>query len=131
MCLLNVGVSSGFWIGVSYIFFLMIRRPPRSTLFPYTTLFRSRARWRAAPPAPARCGPARRSRPGTARPPAAPRAAAGASALGLRGDAVHRVAAFGAVPAGAELVDPVVHQHLDPALLQAGQKAADRVRRPA
>src|SRR5476651_2840955 len=28
------GVVSGF-------FFLMIRRPPRSTLFPYTTLFRS------------------------------------------------------------------------------------------
>src|SRR2546422_6521620 len=27
-------------------FFLMIRRPPRSTLFPYTTLFRSRARSR-------------------------------------------------------------------------------------
>src|SRR3712207_8568761 len=26
------------------IFFLMIRRPPRSTLFPYTTLFRSRLR---------------------------------------------------------------------------------------
>src|SRR5258707_236224 len=25
------------------IFFLMIRRPPRSTLFPYTTLFRSAA----------------------------------------------------------------------------------------
>src|SRR5437588_7551137 len=25
-------------------FFLMIRRPPRSTLFPYTTLFRSGAR---------------------------------------------------------------------------------------
>src|SRR3712207_8822686 len=24
------------------IFFLIIRRPPRSTLFPYTTLFRSR-----------------------------------------------------------------------------------------
>src|SRR5438034_2567231 len=24
----------------------MIRRPPRSTLFPYTTLFRSRERWR-------------------------------------------------------------------------------------
>src|SRR2546430_10357035 len=33
-------------------FFLMIRRPPRSTLFPYTTLFRSRSyskRW--LPPA--------------------------------------------------------------------------------
>src|SRR5258708_29820587 len=28
-------MSSGFF------FFLMIRRPPRSTLFPYTTLFRS------------------------------------------------------------------------------------------
>src|SRR3712207_7287476 len=24
-----------------FVFFLMIRRPPRSTLFPYTTLFRS------------------------------------------------------------------------------------------
>src|SRR2546429_7024196 len=28
---------------VSVFFFLMIRRPPRSTLFPYTTLFRSLA----------------------------------------------------------------------------------------
>src|SRR3712207_4385757 len=27
------------------IFFLMIRRPPRSTLFPYTTLFRSLRPW--------------------------------------------------------------------------------------
>src|SRR3712207_8394473 len=27
--------------GLLYFFFLMIRRPPRSTLFPYTTLFRS------------------------------------------------------------------------------------------
>src|SRR5256885_13239546 len=36
-------------------FFLMIRRPPRSTLFPYTTLFRSR---RFSGPAP--CRPARR-----------------------------------------------------------------------
>src|SRR5574343_1641951 len=37
-----------FW----FFFFLMIRRPPRSTLFPYTTLFRSAclsARWRANP----------------------------------------------------------------------------------
>src|SRR5687767_15511434 len=25
-----------------FLFFLMIRRPPRSTLFPYTTLFRSK-----------------------------------------------------------------------------------------
>src|SRR5256885_13065680 len=28
---------------VFFFFFLMIRRPPRSTLFPYTTLFRSAA----------------------------------------------------------------------------------------
>src|SRR5205085_5645102 len=28
----------------SYFFLLMLRRPPRSTLFPYTTLFRSRRR---------------------------------------------------------------------------------------
>src|ERR1035441_10600169 len=28
---------------VTIFFFLMIRRPPRSTLFPYTTLFRSSA----------------------------------------------------------------------------------------
>src|SRR3712207_8601366 len=27
------------------VFFLMIRRPPRSTLFPYTTLFRSLGRY--------------------------------------------------------------------------------------
>src|SRR3712207_7228425 len=28
----------------TFFFFLMIRRPPRSTLFPYTTLFRSHRR---------------------------------------------------------------------------------------
>src|SRR3712207_5242163 len=32
-----------------YFFFLMIRRPPRSTLFPYTTLFRSARGDRLAP----------------------------------------------------------------------------------
>src|SRR6478672_12969808 len=36
-----------FWPGylfkqLYFFFFLMIRRPPRSTLFPYTTLFQSR-----------------------------------------------------------------------------------------
>src|SRR6266478_912686 len=55
----------------SFFFFLMIRRPPRSTLFPYTTLFRPR--WCASPPTPraptssprrrraseGRCGPER------------------------------------------------------------------------
>src|SRR5216683_5839050 len=36
----------GIWSSssIALFFFLMIRRPPRSTLFPYTTLFRSRAR---------------------------------------------------------------------------------------
>src|SRR2546429_6002288 len=34
---------------VLFFFFLMIRRPPRSTLFPYTTLFRSARRGRALP----------------------------------------------------------------------------------
>src|SRR2546426_8578929 len=45
-----------------FFFFLMIRRPPRSTLFPYTTLFRSRGdrspnRARTWCGGPARCGP--------------------------------------------------------------------------
>src|SRR5215468_9422291 len=35
--------SSNIFLSLSFLFFffLMIRRPPRSTLFPYTTLFRS------------------------------------------------------------------------------------------
>src|SRR5256885_7683030 len=40
---------------IGCFFFLMIRRPPRSTLFPYTTLFRScRCRCRPPQPPPAR-----------------------------------------------------------------------------
>src|SRR5438874_6415598 len=35
-----------FVYGRCFFFFLMIRRPPRSTLFPYTTLFRSEHRLR-------------------------------------------------------------------------------------
>src|SRR3712207_6895925 len=51
----------------SCFFFLMIRRPPRSTLFPYTTLFRSHRRRIAhgssEPPTPARsAGGSRRGR---------------------------------------------------------------------
>src|SRR3712207_9075352 len=38
---------------VLFFFFLMIRRPPRSTLFPYTTLFRSCGAGGAASPRPA------------------------------------------------------------------------------
>src|SRR3712207_9081670 len=48
---------------VSVLFFLMIRRPPRSTLFPYTTLFRSQAAVR--PPGPVHD---RRGRPCLRRP---------------------------------------------------------------
>src|SRR2546430_5221021 len=56
----------------------MIRRPPRSTLFPYTTLFRShppRSQERGAPPTattspPAHLGAAPRARPRGAPPPA-------------------------------------------------------------
>src|SRR2546426_9331727 len=40
MCFYCVGFGSSFPL---CFFFLMIRRPPRSTLFPYTTLFRSLA----------------------------------------------------------------------------------------
>src|SRR6266540_6495406 len=51
-----------------YFFFLMIRRPPRSTLFPYTTLFRSRPRARSdqCRSGSARAGPdeSSRQRPG-------------------------------------------------------------------
>src|SRR5258708_10615024 len=39
-------------LGPFIFFFLMIRRPPRSTLFPYTTLFRSRRLDQRQP-----CGP--------------------------------------------------------------------------
>src|SRR5256885_17096631 len=34
-------ISYMLHIDLFFFFFLMIRRPPRSTLFPYTTLFRS------------------------------------------------------------------------------------------
>src|SRR6266853_6572095 len=59
----------GLVLLVSVFFFLMIRRPPRSTLFPYTTLFRSR------PPRPGDG----ESRPGDGRAPAR-----GAAALAER-----------------------------------------------
>src|SRR5215470_20010003 len=65
--LLTAVVSVCFYV----FFFLMIRRPPRSTLFPYTTLFRSR---RAA-----RSHVGRSARPDRRR-------AAGGAAPGRRGD---------------------------------------------
>src|SRR6266850_4338210 len=63
----------------AFFFFLMIRRPPRSTLFPYTTLFRS----------PARAGhhlPVR----GEAVPAAAARGARAGGTLGLHRGATRR-----------------------------------------
>src|SRR5260370_5213207 len=55
---------------LSYLifFFLMIRRPPRSTLFPYTTLFRSHRRGRGGGAG----RPRRRARPGGSRRPGRP-----------------------------------------------------------
>src|SRR3712207_8374624 len=41
------------------VFFLMIRRPPRSTLFPYTTLFRSARQSKNSPASPTQAGGAR------------------------------------------------------------------------
>src|SRR5256885_12257427 len=40
--ILKCDVKSRLPLSFHSFFFLMIRRPPRSTLFPYTTLFRSR-----------------------------------------------------------------------------------------
>src|SRR5260221_5345425 len=69
-----------------FFFFLMIRRPPRSTLFPYTTLFRSptttrsRKAWR-------RSG----SRSGTRTPPGFPRSEEHTSELQSHSDIVCRL----------------------------------------
>src|SRR6478609_9829198 len=72
------------------LFFLMIRRPPRSTLFPYTTLFRS----------------VDSPRPHAARP-------ARALAARVRGD-VRSLAASDAARPSAPAADPGVHLARDP-----------------
>src|SRR5215211_9024700 len=41
MHLLHYTIYDQFYVFFYFFFFLMIRLPPRSTLFPYTTLFRS------------------------------------------------------------------------------------------
>src|SRR2546426_7019266 len=46
MSLSPLAPSSRLVFHLLFFFFLMIRRPPRSTLFPYTTLFRSHPRLR-------------------------------------------------------------------------------------
>src|SRR6266498_5776436 len=101
----------------SFFFFLMIRRPPRSTLFPYTTLFRphrgreprlQRRGLRPRRPRPARAGrPAARA-DGTRTGPRPPRRPA------LRRHAAEADPRHGpAAPAGA-----------------AGARRADHQRRP-
>src|SRR5260370_29946027 len=56
-----------------HFFFLMIRRPPRSTLFPYTTLFRSPSRAMRAlvphPPWPFKTTQSPRRKPTNSNPP--------------------------------------------------------------
>src|SRR5260221_3516839 len=42
-CCTDLHCRFSFVLSIPFFFFLMIRRPPRSTLFPYTTLFRSPA----------------------------------------------------------------------------------------
>src|SRR5688572_32053288 len=69
------------------IFFLMSRRPPSSTLFPYTTLFRSRTAWPAAMPAHrsrARRNDARAFLSGDHQSVAVPRAIASRTGVGAR-----------------------------------------------
>src|SRR3712207_9070333 len=42
VCSIDIKIYSFIYLRfMVFFFFLMIRRPPRSTLFPYTTLFRS------------------------------------------------------------------------------------------
>src|SRR5205807_10127641 len=50
-----------------FLFFFVIRRPPRSTLFPYTTLFRSLVSRRPAPRLRAAAGHGRRTHSRTRR----------------------------------------------------------------
>src|SRR5206468_10694873 len=45
LILFYLSIIHSFYNLLYLFFFLMIRRPPRSTLFPYTTLFRSCANW--------------------------------------------------------------------------------------
>src|SRR2546421_3721160 len=93
-----------------FFFFLMIRRPPRSTLFPYTTLFRSRGAHRHPPHA-----------PGAAR---VPRGAAGRerpARMRLAGPAVSRARDQGGAAAA---------RHRPGALLPWPPARAARVHRP-
>src|SRR2546427_2915933 len=75
-------------VSFSFFFFLMIRRPPRSTLFPYTTLFRSPRRRACRAPAPPRAG---RATPGASRPAATGRSEEHTSELQSQSNLVCRL----------------------------------------
>src|SRR3712207_5771645 len=76
-----------------FFFFLMIRRPPRSTLFPYTTLFRSR---RTEPISPSAWRSARRNTARSVRAAAIARAEyEGCPPRPVRGSAFHAATASG------------------------------------
>src|SRR6266480_5045949 len=60
LILLPQALSFRLHLPCFFFFFLMIRRPPRSTLFPYTTLFRSRCARRPPTGLSCRCRTARR-----------------------------------------------------------------------
>src|SRR5438045_1180391 len=57
-----VVLRSAFSLSFFLFFFLMSRRPPRSTLFPYTTLFRSLCHSGSGPPTGPRGKPAASAR---------------------------------------------------------------------
>src|SRR2546430_17441566 len=74
MVMISVDMLLHYFSGtllIYHFFFLMIRRPPRSTLFPYTTLFRSsnpcsaRGEWPKKPPS--RCSSTSPKRASTSR----------------------------------------------------------------
>src|SRR2546426_9190418 len=110
----------------------MIRRPPRSTLFPYTTLFRSRAALRACAPS-RRRGPYRRQRDAARRGggPEAPRA----GRRRRRGDAGRRLPGRAILPRGARgdgdgcLPHPLLGVHARVRGGPGAARAADRRRR--
>src|SRR3989475_10960630 len=72
---MEVVVLENFSVHLAYtfFFFLMIRRPPRSTLFPYTTLFRSLPASAPTPRRPRASRSAARPGAGAPRPPSAGR----------------------------------------------------------
>src|SRR2546428_10064575 len=90
----------------------MIRRPPRSTLFPYTTLFRSSIAPTPVSPCKRATGPSLRSRRGS---PRSPRSEEHTSELQSRSDLVCRLLLE--KKKHNETARPAIYQHNHPFLL--------------